>query len=382
MQQVGIRFVDFGFGPAGKAVVLARQLLQRGWHVRVAGHRRAHPLFSGLSHAFPGGIELDEQLPPQAASELDAVISVLDDGVEKKDFRPEVRVVYVDSLSWMWDRIPQPFVSGDAYFAQNFFGVPERIQGLRGRGSSPSFVVGPIIDEPDVGGRPERDENIVVTFGGLSDPIATKYKQALFVKWILLGLKEALGTAPILVCLPDDVREFLDPMAFPSSWTLRQLPHEEFLQTIRRARAVIGLPGMTTLLECAAVGTPFLPLLPNNYSQALILASGIRAQIFPETSAHRMFAASGAAAVGLDELSAVKRVKAAVAAVVELQAGDPVPSFCDDYAALIVASSLESMARRQVEWFSRLGPNGANAIASYIESGGKVLPDTGGALVS
>ena len=114
--------------------------------------------------------------------------------------------------------------------------------------------------------------------------------------------------------------------------------HEEFLKLLAEARLVLTSPGLTTTLECEALGTPVRFLLPQNYSQALMVERSLREGASDRCLALSTFGRRYVVESGMPEASGVdlvgqhlqqilmerrRALRGAIHRMVETPVGDP-----------------------------------------------------------
>jgi hypothetical protein len=304
---LAISFVatSFGFGPVSKAVSIARSLHRTSpdAHTTFYGDGVAFD-FATRSDAFDEVVRCDvdaaeplERLCP-VLRRADAVVSVLNTDLLLRWRAVDPPLHYVDSLDWMW---PAPVAGLDVvtgHFVQDYLLRPDADRGN-------ATVVPPIT--------PVRAEDgprsgLLVNLSGLSNPLSDGSCYPRYARVTLDALlpaaRERYGT--IWVCcnarLAAELRQHYPDVP------IDHLPHDEFLARMATAERVLTSPGITTTVEAVALGTPLGFLLPQNYSQALILQ---RYQgLVPDEIAMRLdrFGPQYRVAPGLAEADGVARV--------------------------------------------------------------------------
>jgi len=260
--------MPFGYGPAAKAIALARRL-REDWRLVFVGRGSALELVSRTSGLF------DEILPGSATDPACAeriarawgVLSVMDRDAGVAARRCGRPLFVVDSLAWMRPRAPEALADARVYWAQRFGGLAA--EGFEPRPS----VVGPIL-APTAGARRPRDGGLVVHLGGSAAP---RGREALYAAYARFVVKAVIGAGlgarfPRISVLGGGAAiASLDGVLPPGLAQIGSAAPEEARALMERAGAVLTAPGLTTSLECFLDGTPTWFLPPQNYSQWCIL---------------------------------------------------------------------------------------------------------------
>jgi hypothetical protein len=351
--------MPFGYGPASKAIALARRLREE-WRLVFAGRGSALELVARTPDLFDEVLEGSAADPVCAARMARAwgVVSVMDRDAGDAAERLGKPLFVVDSLAWMRAASPASFVGARVYWAQRFPGV--RVEGLVPRPS----LIGPILAER-VGGSLPRDGGLVIHLGGSAAPRGREGLYAAYARFVTKAVLEAglgdrfreisvLGGAAAIAALEAPVRSGLS--------CIESLAPEDARDRLARAEAVLTAPGLTTTIECFQDGTPTWFLPPQNYSQWCIL---------------RHLRAAGVAdgALHWEDLPEVPKLADRMAAEVR----DPI--VCTQIERLLSSSTARSRLRsqlaevgegsevrvaRQAGFSASLGPLGIEEIASTL----------------
>lgn len=183
------------------------------------------------------------------------------------------RVALLDTLFWMWDQIDRRLASCRPYIIQDFVGVEEQKCRISGFENAP--VVGPLVP-PQAAPIPasERRNWLVVSFGGVDCPLvapdAPKYPEGV-IDPICKALDRSNPFEEVFICGGGNLAERLSKFALPRNARVECLPHCEHIEKLRRCRAAVLSPGLTSFFEVLRAGTPAFFLPPQNYSQVLQL---------------------------------------------------------------------------------------------------------------
>lgn len=269
----------FGFGPASKAVAIAREVAERELGVQL------HFFGSGVdrdyarkSRVFDAVFKLNvddrthiQQLVPQLEA-YEAVIAVITPHIAEIWPEHYPPLYYVDSLAWMWSDLPAGMENVRAYFIQDFLFTAARLDGWSNR--APIKLIGPIITqhEPKIT-TPDIDSgSLLINLSGCANPFGDhelyqRYAETL-VRLILEELPQCYTA--VTVCCNDGLALWLQQQFPRISWSFGHLAPDRFQEQLRRSQLVLTSPGITTVLEALALNKPLRFLLPQNYSQALL----------------------------------------------------------------------------------------------------------------
>jgi hypothetical protein len=182
------------------------------------------------------------------------------------------RVVYIDTLFWMWDHIDPAIAHAALYLVQDFPGVQENRQRI-GKDIRNFEVVGPLIADGPTLPQAARENTCVISFGGMESSL-TVPGQTNRYPWVITRLLvEAFErVAPFdryLFCGRDWVMSSLAEQWGGPRREFRFVPHRELLGALSRCRLLLLSPGLTGAYEAMSLRTPTCLLLPQNYSQQL-----------------------------------------------------------------------------------------------------------------
>jgi hypothetical protein len=270
--RVGVYALPFGYGPASKATVIAERLdaLYPGritWTFVSSG--LGLELLSRSSvparHVDAGSVHVAEDVALLLERELDALVVVMHRPLTNR-LAPQLPVFCVDSLSYMWKEdsfADFPGIRSVArYYVQDLFGSFAQMQ----RTGVPNVVAVPPIIDVDATGNESDPVDTVFSLGGLLNPFSKD--QEAYVCGIARVITAISGPRPIVLTSGGALDRFA---AVLGDLDARSLDHQHAVAFFRGARRVCTTPGLTTILELAALRTPMSPLPPENYSQLLNL---------------------------------------------------------------------------------------------------------------
>jgi len=370
---IAFEAVPFGFGPVAKLLAIAE-----GFN----GECETTFVGSGCSLAlatdsqcFDRIMEVDTLKPEEHQETLarclrgcTAVVSVMDPAFAAWTIARGLRTVVVDSLFWMWDRIPEPWHRAHAVVLQRFDGVEQRVESELCRPRA--RVVGPILS-PKVGGWPQQEgqsNTLLINLGGAEDPISTdSFLCARSMTHFLaqLDVLETFGRK-VLTVGPRQ-RGRLMPLAAEGLEVLT-LDHDAFLQELAGAQVLCTTPGLTVTFESFALGVPCVFLPPFNYSQFLNLLAFRENEAAPLGIHWKDYGVAGSIHAGMEEGVAVRQIETCIARAVQ----HPPLRFRirkDLSGALAQATepaTASSMRAAQNRYFQRLGGLGTAETVAFI----------------
>ena len=210
--------------------------------------------------------------------QADLVVSNTDPVFAAACLERGARVVVLDTLFWMWDKLDSALLDCELYIVQDFYGVDEQVERL---GRPRNFLrVGPLVRPQDPPVSQTRRENLIhVSLGGcdclLVDPAQDPYPAT-----ILESIKEVLTTgSEIVLSTGERTARSLEPR--DNRFKVSTLSNRDHLEVMRRAKAILLSPGLTGTMEVLEAETPVFFLPPQNYSQVLQLKAYRKASAAP-----------------------------------------------------------------------------------------------------
>lgn len=257
--------VPFCFGPTGKAISINKEL--SGWSKSIL-------LARGTSEQL-GKNEFDQvvKIKPtkhwfdrnkDMIESADLLINVMNWKTAISEINM-AKFAMVDSLFWMWDKMPKKIANADFYFIQNFFPIDEQIKKFE---ISNPIKVGPIVTNVK---KTKNNGKIVVHFGGVESDMIHFLKNSHYPITILNIISKAVGDRKVLFCGNGKVLNYLKPLNKNKNFEFKLFHHDKFLEIAANSSLIITTPGLTTVFELLNTKAPILFLPPSNYSQYLNL---------------------------------------------------------------------------------------------------------------
>lgn len=292
-----IRFApeDYGFGPLGKALHIARAI--RG----IAGDAVSLELLLGAdTFRSPVDAGLFDRIRTDGVSEAeraDAVVTIMNvKGIRAAAARGE-KIYAVDSLAWLWN---EPLPIQDlihTYFYQDLPVLPVPPRNLaRMPRPTPISAIGRLPGEAAKGGQSDEasvgDPRLVVSLSGLETPDWRLGLDNLWYPPYILDAFEHL--ADVGQIIPEKLALFGNTMVLRHfagpriSRAVCEGTQSGFGIAARTAGVVACPPGLTTIVECLRAGIGLRLLPPQNSGQVKLMKTFVDAigvPVMPWTAA-------------------------------------------------------------------------------------------------
>jgi hypothetical protein len=267
--------VAYGYGPIGKAQHIARALRSAmSFDVQlelIAPQRFAASCEPGLFDAV--GAE-------PSADHADVVVSVMNEPAVLAATGRGERVVFVDSLAWLWEEPLPAAQCCDCYLYQELPFLPVPSRNLTGmRAVRPIDAIGCPDFRPAGASEARASGQVVVSVAGVENfEVSLDSGNAWYAK-IILDALDSMAAADRDLAARTVVygnRAAIN-WAAPTDTSLKlgSGKQSHFLAAALHAKRVLTSPGLTTLVELLPSGVPISLLPPQNYSQVRI-ASALR----------------------------------------------------------------------------------------------------------
>ena len=172
-----------------------------------------------------------------------------------------MRVLFIDSLTWLWNEIPKEYLLSDRYYYYNIFGAGEKLAGVK------NAVPIPIITEELPATAGSRSNVKLLYVGGISNPLVSGISES-YLKIFGTALQSASRDLEVVVTGDSSVVDFLSRYAkYPEGVSLKTMKRDEFAEALAVSERLVTTPGSTATFESFALGTPTAFLLPANLSQ-------------------------------------------------------------------------------------------------------------------
>lgn len=302
MTRILVTAEAFGFGPPSKLHAICVELAKRGIDSHYAGHGTSLTFARSNYQAYTSITPVAEmtELASIRPDGFDAALSVMDPFLALWAGFHGLPSVYVDSLHWFW-RWPPEDTADFERTAMKLLSAQNAAEALEGLATVPMHASQYIAHHlstkacaqrsPGTAGRINgmpnlRDVEVVeaivdlshrkrnrpdfwlATASGMLNPLVPA---DLAVRWLRIAAEliteaaEASGSdEPLTLAGNPEVLTEATSIA-PERLQLIPMDHANMLQSLNGAVACLAPPGLTTVLECAAYGTPLIFLPEQHY---------------------------------------------------------------------------------------------------------------------
>lgn len=267
--------IPFGFGPTGKAIVIANELA-RNHSVTLITYQHSLQITTQIEYVEI----LDCQTrnfffwDTKIFEKTDVLISIMDlrllDFVAKKF--PNIKTVFVDSLFWWRKSLSDlPFDSCSLFILQSYPGVTEKLKEVPAKFISKFYEVGPILSaNKAVENESQETDSILLHFGGVNSLIAQweMYKQYFeFITSIVIKYAKTHKCILIVTGNIDLMTELKHCFQFEENTLFQCLDNGEFHKTLSKTKLFISTCGIEATYEAFAYQIPTIFLPPVNSTQ-------------------------------------------------------------------------------------------------------------------
>jgi len=264
--------VSFGFGPVSKLLSLC-ELLNQKHSLSFIGSGCSLSL-AQKTNIFEKIIVLDttstnhfnDSVP---FSGYDVVLSVMNPLFGRAALENGCKLIVIDSLFYMWDKIDPVWEECDLLIIQSFFEEKKRL--LSTHNFTNAQIVGPIISTQIEPKKQNVHNTLLINFGGADYPYIKNFNDIqLFIRKLTLEIERIdIFDEKIITIGPRCLQSMKELER--NGFKVRSFSHDEFLFQLSKSSTLLTIPGLTSSFEsfCLAIPTLFLP--PLNYSQFLNL---------------------------------------------------------------------------------------------------------------
>ncbi len=254
----------FGFGPAGKAIILMQELRRKwgGKIVYIASQKCLSVLPEELRKSIEV-IEVDERNDVILSNILSGltsamVVVVLNRAAVRTARSLGMKTFFVDSLAWMWKETPIEYLSADTYYYYDVFGSQEQLNSASNARPIPP-ILGLLPKKQVVPG------NLLIHIGGFSNPFAKDNHSYLRLIGILID--EIDYKYAVTIAGGKSSMDFLIQNCLRRETKFVTAERNIFLEILAQTDRFVTTSGSTAVFEAFAMSTQTTFLPPTNLSQ-------------------------------------------------------------------------------------------------------------------
>lgn len=246
--------IGFGMGPIGKLCTIIENN-NYDWYA--CGDRISSDIFERYPfHDECWSREEKDILRFVNKYKIKYAVVVLDPQVAIILTRIGVKVLYIDSLVFMWNEADLLPFDVEVYCAQKYPGykpsaVMDKVNNLK--------WVGPIVNSVK---EKKKEDYIVINFGGLHSPFGEGIE---YLRIVLDTVMPFFENQEIFVTGGENVITYCKQ--FYPSLKAKTFCHDDFLELVSRSKLFLTSPGLTTIYETCHFNIDTIVLPPQNLSQ-------------------------------------------------------------------------------------------------------------------
>lgn len=276
---------SFCFGPASIALAIGKQIKEKTgnsyFKLIALGQGTSYELFSSSSvfdECYVFEYSCLDEIPNSMKDILlqsFIIMSVADFHFAKLVSSLGLKVIFIDPLFWMWDKVPIRIDTCAQYYAVDFPGVSEKIDefALHFPDDKKPIIVNAIRDNSSLASVASAHSNmLLINLGGMQCPFGYNLELILSMCRCILEvtLEEKLYDK-ILICGGGEPIKYLAEQFrdYGRKVEVESLPQRKFFVQVASCRTLMTVPGLSIVYEALYFSKPTLFLLPLNYSQHL-----------------------------------------------------------------------------------------------------------------
>lgn len=170
-------------------------------------------------------------------------------------------IVFLDTLSWFWEKIPKIYLEADYYFYQY---IPFIKEDKSMRDYNNAFRFSPILGEV---GRPKGEgKGVLLSIGGGYNPL-TKAIGREYLKLLAVLLNSLTEEESVSVAGGEDLMKYLKKITIHNVIRLETLDWQNSMQFMRQSNKLVLNGGLKTVFEALYFRKKVSFLFPSNQSQ-------------------------------------------------------------------------------------------------------------------
>lgn len=266
---------NFAYGPIGKLLVIAKELKKSGHKLTFVGFGTAHQLANKFEfdevHLIDTDSELFEKKVETLVGNSDILVTAMDRSSTTLFMKKKKPVVWIDTLFWWWDKIPDFLWDVDLYLFQRSIDEGENL--IKYRKKIKNLVpVGPIIEEVPIN---NKKRQLMIAFGGMEAQgwykIGVDSNYPFTLTEIILREVDLSDFETVIVTGNEKIIEELKVKYNDKRFVFKALSHSEFVCELSSSELAMIVPGLETPLEAFYYKVPVIFLPPSNSSQYIQL---------------------------------------------------------------------------------------------------------------
>ena len=168
---------------------------------------------------------------------------------------------FIDTLTYLWDKIPDDYLKADMYYASDFPTVSDKTFGHKNAIITP-LIIDNALDS--VYKSNQKRHGVLVQLGGLKSPLSDNPPTD-YLDLISVALNKTQKY--ITVCGGNDGLNYLKQHVSARNIEFTSLSKDDFLCKLASSELCVSTPGLNTAIESIYFKTPINFIMPTNLSQ-------------------------------------------------------------------------------------------------------------------
>ena len=263
---------NFGLGPVGKVSSIVTGLSDE-YNFLACGNKFDLNIFNaGIFKDILFSKDKEKISNFVKKYKIDYAIVVLDVELATTLMSLGVKVIFVDSLPFMWTQadIDEGLLPLDAtvYCAQKCCNLTNDSKKVLAQVKKLVWI-NPIQSKLENSYRPYKEDYIHINVGGLHSPIGNGES---YIKTVIIPLLKFFKSEKIIItCGTDAKKSILKELKLENidskNIRIETLPQKDFLSSVNNSKLFLTSPGLTTIYETESLHKPTIILPPQNLSQ-------------------------------------------------------------------------------------------------------------------
>jgi len=264
---------NYAYGPVGKLLTVTKKLLENGHEITFIGEGTAYQL--GSKESFQKIIKINtnaENFQEEMESvfkESDFILSCMDRSSVIFAEKLNIPVIWIDTLFWWYDEIPDYMLKVDCYIKQNtlndavnYSKYADRMKNLHS--------VGPIVDLSPLKSINKKNQ-VLVAYGGMEGEgvfrVGVDSHYPYVVTDLLVNQVDFSRFDKVIITGNERVIKELELKYGNEKFIFCSLSHDKFVQELADSKISLMVPGLETPLEAFSYDIPTFFLPPLSSSQ-------------------------------------------------------------------------------------------------------------------
>ena len=275
---------NYAFGPIGKLLTITPYLTRNGHKLTFIGDGTAYQL--GCKENFNKIIRVNTDSPEfekkmiNTFNKADFLLSSMDMASVRLAQRVGLPVIWLDTLFWWRNEIPEYIQKVDCYIKQNTLDDRKNMK-LYGTNIKNLYGVNPLVELVVIKTKKLKNQ-AMVAFGGMEAQKWYRVGKETNYPYIILKLLEKVDFSEfdrVLITGNERIIKKMRLLKTNKKFVFETFSHFHFVQELANSKLVLMAPGLETPLEAFTYGVPVIFLPPSNSSNYMQLDNFIKKNV-------------------------------------------------------------------------------------------------------